>query len=243
MKKSKLITLLSTFSKEEIKRFEKFSSSGYYNQGRNFKPFLTILKNYYPLYDSPNLTSEKIYKKLYPGKEYDRNAALTMRVIESQLTSIAEKFIVCESLNEKDDFIFTKILSEKLMDRKLFSNAMNTGLKASEMLDNSERKIEYFDERLQMNELLATIFIKRRSGSKGYNFDEKNTLYLFAMFFDRLSKLSINLIGDSRVRNAPLPEIISVLNIVNNFDPELFEKENKDDDSGTREFGCKVIFS
>ncbi len=94
MKKSKLITLFSIFTKEEMKSFEKFIVSPYFNNERNFKPLYKILKSYYPEFDNPNLTEEKIFKKLYPGKTYNKKSAVSLRVIESQMANMAEKFLV-----------------------------------------------------------------------------------------------------------------------------------------------------
>ena len=116
MKKSKLITLLKIFSKEEIKDFEKFIASPYFNKGRNFIPFYKILKNYYPGFDNPELTEENIFKQLYPEKTYDKKSSTTMRVLESQLTRMAEKFLEIEEFAKSEDFTgntFLKVLKEK----------------------------------------------------------------------------------------------------------------------------------
>jgi len=50
MKKSKLklIQLLSSFTKEEFKEFEKFILSPYFNSSRNLHPLYLALKKYYP---------------------------------------------------------------------------------------------------------------------------------------------------------------------------------------------------
>lgn len=102
MKKSKLITLLSAFTKEEIKVFEKFISSPYFNNGRNFKPLYKILKAHHPEFDDPDLTEEKLFKKLYPKKIYDKKSAVSIRVLESQLAAMAERFLQIEEF-ERDD--------------------------------------------------------------------------------------------------------------------------------------------
>lgn len=76
MQKSKLITLLKTFSKEEMKNFDKFISSPYFSRGRNLKPLYNVLKKYHPSFDSPHFTEEKIFNKLYPKKKFDGKKSL-----------------------------------------------------------------------------------------------------------------------------------------------------------------------
>ncbi len=117
MKKNKLFTLLRIFSKEEMKDFEKFIASPYFNKGRNFKPFYNVLKKYYPDYDSPYLTEENIFKEVYPGKTYEAGkSSVTIRVLESNLTRMAEKFLEIEEItkvNKYNKVAFMNMLGKK----------------------------------------------------------------------------------------------------------------------------------
>ncbi|HEY3249711.1 MAG TPA: hypothetical protein VGK25_01205, partial [Ignavibacteria bacterium] len=69
MKDTKLINILRTFSKEEMKQFEKFVASPYFHSGKNCMPLLKQLQKFYPGFDNEKLTYKNIHKKLYPGKK------------------------------------------------------------------------------------------------------------------------------------------------------------------------------
>ncbi|MBK7255286.1 MAG: hypothetical protein IPI04_15600 [Ignavibacteria bacterium] len=66
MKDTKLIQNLKTFTKDEIKLFERFVASPYFNNGRNYLPFLKELRNHYPDFKDlkGKLTSESVYKTI-----------------------------------------------------------------------------------------------------------------------------------------------------------------------------------
>ena len=91
MKDSKLVKILRTFSKAEWKDFEKFAASQYFNGGRNYLPYLKLLRKYYPEFDSKKLTRESVYKALYPGKKYKDSVIFT---VTSGLYSLAEEFLI-----------------------------------------------------------------------------------------------------------------------------------------------------
>lgn len=91
MNDSKLIKIIKTFSKAEWKEFEKFIDSPYFNNGRNYIPFLKLLKKFYPKFDSEKLTREYVYKTLYPGRKYKDYVIFSMT---SGLYGLAEEFLI-----------------------------------------------------------------------------------------------------------------------------------------------------
>jgi hypothetical protein len=72
LEKNYLIQMLKTFTAGEWKEFEKFSSSPYFNKGRNYLPMLKILKKYYPDFDSPEFTHQTIYKNYIPERSISK---------------------------------------------------------------------------------------------------------------------------------------------------------------------------
>ncbi len=70
------------------------------------------LKKYHPEYDIEN---EKIYSKVYPGKEYNHN---NMKKLMSENFIILEKFLLHLKL-EKEHFITDKYVLEEYIKRKL----------------------------------------------------------------------------------------------------------------------------
>lgn len=119
MKKSKLVTLLSSFSKDEMKRFGKFISSPYFNNERNFKPVFTILNKYHPDFETDHLTEKSLFTKLYPSKEFNSRSALSIRVLFSQLFVLAEKFLAVEGFNKNQTFQDCCLLRELHLKKML----------------------------------------------------------------------------------------------------------------------------
>ena len=112
-KDSKLITLLRTFSKQEIKDFEKFTGSAYFKEDRNLIPLLIAIKKFHPEFRSDELTNEGLYKSIYPDENYNLPK---LRILISDLYKTAENFLVYNRLkmNESER---TKYLAYELKER------------------------------------------------------------------------------------------------------------------------------
>lgn len=99
MKDTKLIQILKTFAREEIKEFEKFVASPYFSRGRDLKPLYKILKSYHPEFNNQNFIYEKIFRKLYPKEKYSKSKSdNVLRVLSSELTKLAEEYIIVSDL-------------------------------------------------------------------------------------------------------------------------------------------------
>ena len=125
MKKSKLIQILETFSKKEIKDFEKFVISPYFNTGRNADGLFSILKGHHPDFESDEILKENIFKKLFPGEKYNEKK---LKNVTSGLTRLAEQFHVFESI-KNDPVHFEELLGDKYRDLgndKLLNNTLNS---------------------------------------------------------------------------------------------------------------------
>lgn len=87
---SKLTGILGSFSKAELKEFEKFVNSPFFNNGRNYLPFLQQLKKFHPKFEDPKMTPEFIYAKLHPGKKFNKQVIWNLT---SNLTKLAEEYL------------------------------------------------------------------------------------------------------------------------------------------------------
>ncbi|HWA05515.1 MAG TPA: hypothetical protein VG961_03130 [Ignavibacteria bacterium] len=128
---SKLINILRTFSKSELKEFEKFIGSPYYNKGRNYLPLLTQINKFSPKFDDETLTHEYVYSILYPGKKFNRQIIWNMT---SSLQQMAEEFLISSSLN-KNKFIKNSLLADEFLNRRLAAYQQKK-------LDEMEKAIE-----------------------------------------------------------------------------------------------------
>lgn len=140
MKTSKLFTILKTFSDEEMKRFEKFISSPFHNNGRNFKPIYLYLKKLYPDFPPKKLTDEAIFRKLYPGKKYNpKTSSSNIKVILSRFTKLTEEYLIIKNLGQNETYRFS-VLMDELTKRKLFK------IGDSYLKDHHNKQTEYKDE-------------------------------------------------------------------------------------------------
>jgi len=128
---SKLTKILGTFTKGELKEFEKFIGSAYYNKGRNYVPLLKVLASFYPDFDNEQLSHEYIYSQLYPGKKFNRQILWNMF---SSLQNMAEEYLINISL-EKNRFVKNSLLADEFLNRKL------AGYQAKK-LDEMEKTLE-----------------------------------------------------------------------------------------------------
>lgn len=92
MKDSKLTEVLRSFSAEELKSFEKFLNSPFFNHGRDLTPFFKIVKSYHPDFSHKKFTAEHIYSKLYPGKTRSGNINQTIKTLSTELINSCKKF-------------------------------------------------------------------------------------------------------------------------------------------------------
>lgn len=128
---SKLTNILQSFSKNELKEFEKFIGSPFFNKGRNYTPFLNTLKKFYPKFNDEKLTPEYIYAKLYPGKKFNKQIIWNMT---SSLQSMAEEFLIYVSLG-KNKFVKSSLLAEEFLNRNMASYQ-------AKKLDEMEKALE-----------------------------------------------------------------------------------------------------
>lgn len=71
MKNTRLIKLLSTFSKNEMKEFSDYVESPFFNKNKNVVNLYNEISSFYPEFDSKKLTEEKLFAKLFKGEKYD----------------------------------------------------------------------------------------------------------------------------------------------------------------------------
>ena len=115
----RLIEILKSFDKEELKKFERFVRSDYFNTNESITKLFKSIKKFYPQFDSPSLTQEKLFKRIYGTRKFDDK---TFRYLITEVLELAEKFIAV-SAYEKRPIDEKKILIEELLTKKLFGQA------------------------------------------------------------------------------------------------------------------------
>ncbi|CAN5579303.1 hypothetical protein BH10BAC5_BH10BAC5_20280 [soil metagenome] len=88
---SRLVEVLRTFNKEEIKEFEKFLASPFFKKQRNLIPLFKLLKTGFPDFKNESLEKGLLFKKLYAKEKYNDQI---MRTLSSEMLTMTEEFLV-----------------------------------------------------------------------------------------------------------------------------------------------------
>ena len=107
----KVIKIISTFSREELRKFGSFLNSPYFNSSKRLIKLFNVLKLYYPAFNNSLLTKERIYKKVFPGKTFNDG---TLRSLMIHLENKARLFVSVEcSLADHSTDPLLKYFSDK----------------------------------------------------------------------------------------------------------------------------------
>lgn len=109
MPKTSVFRVLSSFSREEMKKFRGFLESPYFNKSKKLVEFYNLVKKYYPLFTDIRLEKEAIAKKLYAGEEYRDS---TIRNLFSDLHAKAIEFLTYENFNRSKTDKYKYLLNE-----------------------------------------------------------------------------------------------------------------------------------
>lgn len=115
MHNSKLIQVLMTLSKKEIKQFREFTQSTFFNKNKNVISLLEELCNFHPEFENKNLDAEIIFKKIFPDNDYDY---FKIRNLASDLLALSMEFFKILSF-QNNEHQNTLSLLEQLRDRSL----------------------------------------------------------------------------------------------------------------------------
>lgn len=95
MYKSKPVLLLKAFTSHDMKDFEKFINSPFFNRNDVLTKLFTILKKEYPDFEGPGVEREKVYFKLFNSKDFEESK---LRYAFSDLSKLIEKYIMIREL-------------------------------------------------------------------------------------------------------------------------------------------------
>ena len=97
MQRSKIITLLRTFSPQEHKDFRKFTRSPYFNTNENVARLYEYLFKYAPDFDSSRLERKTVFTYLFPDEPYKE---IKIQQFASLLVNLIEQFWVHQQFKE-----------------------------------------------------------------------------------------------------------------------------------------------
>lgn len=114
MHKSNLINLLSRLDKQEFRKFGKFLESPYFNNNLKLTELYNVLTDFYPDFESLELSKENIFRKLY---KKDSVIMGTMYYLISEMESLLERFISIEKTDPlEQEIVFLNELGKYRLD-------------------------------------------------------------------------------------------------------------------------------
>ena len=123
MKNSKLVEIMRTLSKQEMKSFEKLIRSPYFNIERDVTGLFSLLKRNHPDFESPEITKENLQKALFPG---ENSGSKKLANTIGELTRLADKFLIFGYLNSNpvESELFLAAQYSERQTEKLFSRSL-----------------------------------------------------------------------------------------------------------------------
>jgi len=233
MHNSTILEILRTFDENELKVFEEFLSSPYFNKKAAVIKLYKQIKKYAPEFVSPRLKKEKVWEALYKNKQY--NYGLFKNYIYD-LTKLAEKFIMYESIKKENlhsQFSFLESLYDRQI-KDLFESKFNS----------LEKKINHFQKNSDIEakdkfEFLSKIYLLKsnfsdlfsRHPSIGDEFKQHSvfriSLLLYSVLEASINAVNLSLKNFYDIENDPVLLFVrkaDSVNLINEF-LEIIKKE------------------
>lgn len=124
MKNTKLIQLISTFSKTELLDFERHLNSLRLQKGNPIFKLFKVLKKEFPTFREDRITKERVYELVY-GKGTGKNMRRLTDLL-SDLNLIIQDYLINKKLGEEEAIralTLLKIYEERKLDKLFFSTS------------------------------------------------------------------------------------------------------------------------
>ncbi|MDZ4840358.1 MAG: hypothetical protein SGJ04_10155 [Bacteroidota bacterium] len=141
MKKSKLIALFQVMNSHEMKWFDRYVNSTYFNQNENVIKLLGILRKYHPEFQDSKIAMENVGNLLfnhYDWREQD------LRYVMTDLFKLLESFLALQEFNK--DEVYKKHLLLQTYDNRGLDKHFKQSLEEAKQFQvkNNKRNVEYF---------------------------------------------------------------------------------------------------
>jgi hypothetical protein len=262
MKNSFFLNIIKTFSEAELRDFDKFVNSPYFNTSPTVTNIFNAVKECYPHFDEKLLQKNIIFKIIHPEKRYND---VLMRKYISNLNKLAEKFIIINNYRFPEHSLLKGLLRKKLYRaflqrlNKIEKNTLpdiidddhfvSGGLLKGEMLNyyNMEGKeFEYEKEKVNILEIdslyffyrLAQVNYRRQSFASENDYNVTDYLLLgidIRKLYDKIES--------SDIKNKPVLKFLLSLPLLQQTrDENLYSDIKKFSFSYISKYSAKTLF-
>lgn len=195
MLNTSLLEILRSFNKVELKKFDAFVRSPYFNKKSTVTKLFKAIKKYSPDFQSENLKREITWKILFPAKDFNYGV---MKNLIYDLTQLTERFIAEEAF-ANDEFRRNYYLIDKLSVSDL-KKLFNAEYKAAEdkLFSSKDNPDKY--SRLADLKWLRYSVVETTDKSDGENIHKISEFTIYSMLIN-LFKLYNNVAAEKMTLN------------------------------------------
>ncbi len=218
MLKSSLLEIIRTFTPKELIKFEEFVNSPYFNKKDVLLKLLLEITKYAPEFINANLEKEKVWKKLFPEKEYNYGI---MKNLIFDLNKLAEQFMIDQKFtidtDKQNEYLMSSLLVREL--NKIYKNKYNSLSPEPDLKvinANMQNIADYFDH---VNTMYYMKLFYHHHHEQNYNPEElqinrDSSLiagFLIKLFGSYNDVVAIETMGTSDHREKIVPKFIDLI--------------------------------
>lgn len=172
------LTILKTFTDEDLIAFEKFLHSPYHNTSNKVILFFNLLKKFHPEYASQALTAENLFRDIYGEEKFVESY---IRNLFSDLKILAESFLLHDNLEKSTGK--SKMLIEELHKRDVTPLLIKKVEAFDKELDKRKiRDQDFFNNKLFIYEIKSFLEIDNKLSSDFRKDQMSSLLKLFMIY-------------------------------------------------------------
>ncbi len=211
IQKRKLIELLSLLSQDEMKAFDKYVQSPYFNNHKKVRDLVSYFRKYHPNY---NITPQRVFKHIFGTKTFSEQL---LNDVFNKCKSLLENFLA-QQWFEQHDFLPAFALLNRLSEKKADWFFNKNQQKIQNLKRQQERKdVNYYQEMQQLMELELSYQLRQKNRTVTSRLQQQIDQQITATFI--ANKLRYYCALQNRRRNmtdkdweiALLPEILIYL--------------------------------
>ena len=144
----KAIYILKTFSKEDVKQFNNFLNSPFFNASGTLIRLYEYLIVFYPGFKSKFLSEEKLFRRINPGRDFNKS---TIKNLFADLAAACEKYFMHINFRNREIESYD-FLRDEMFKRNL-GKYLSHNVKKSELLLEKEinHDGDYFLNRMRLS--------------------------------------------------------------------------------------------
>ncbi len=141
--------MLSTLTTRELRRFEEFIISPFFNKNETPVQLFQVLKKYHPHYEEHKTSMEAIFPKLFPKEKFEEQR---LRYLMTDLTKLLEEFLSYTEYDKQE--INKKYLLMSALDNRNLDKHFTATYENARLVQDKEpyRDVNYYFNRYLLEE-------------------------------------------------------------------------------------------